>query len=254
MESVGDHYIAGDGRANENFALTAIHHVFHEDHNVQLLNLEGQILKQQAADGTHVYGNQFEVKVNDTVTPTNSHIGTTGGHYIATGGVIALDANNHFFVTDAADTLTPGARFLFASDGITHIDATGNYTDAAYAFDGDIAHAQAILDADITGSDQTYTDATGMHTVAVQQAAEFLLGAKDASGNLLQVGAGTFNNIDLWLGGLAEKHVYGGFLGPTFNAIFEDQMERLMDGDRFYYLYRLDLALPVTTAQSGDRH
>ena len=38
------------------------------------------------------------------------------------------------------------------------------------------------------------------------------------------------------------RNVYGGFLGPTFNAIFEDQMERLMDGDRLYYLYRLDCA------------
>ena len=55
LESVGDHYIAGDGRANENFALTSIHHVFHEDHNVQLLGLEEQILKQEAADfGPHL--------------------------------------------------------------------------------------------------------------------------------------------------------------------------------------------------------
>ena len=83
--------------------------------------------------------------------------------------------------------------------------------------------------------------------VTLQQASEFLLGAKDVGGNFTQDGAGGFNNIDLWLGGLAEKHVYGGFLGPTFNAIFEDQMERLMDGDRFYYLYRLDLALPYVT-------
>ena len=44
LESVGDHYIAGDGRANENFGLTTIHHVFHEDHNVQLVNLKSTIL------------------------------------------------------------------------------------------------------------------------------------------------------------------------------------------------------------------
>jgi hypothetical protein len=28
-------------------------------------------------------------------------------------------------------------------------------------------------------------------------------------------------------------------LGETFNYIFLDQIERLMDGDRFYYLYRM---------------
>ena len=43
MAAVGDHYIAGDGRVNENFGLTAIHHVFHEEHNFQVANLQGWI-------------------------------------------------------------------------------------------------------------------------------------------------------------------------------------------------------------------
>ncbi len=47
------------------------------------------------------------------------------------------------------------------------------------------------------------------------------------------------NLIDLWIGGLAEKKMpFGGFLGSTFNAVFEAQMEGLQDGDRFYYLTR----------------
>jgi len=45
--------------------------------------------------------------------------------------------------------------------------------------------------------------------------------------------------IDLWMGGLAERqNVFGGLLGPTFNYVFERQMENLQDGDRFYYLSR----------------
>ncbi|MDB5501000.1 MAG: hypothetical protein JWR89_902, partial [Tardiphaga sp.] len=39
MASVGDHYVAGDGRVNENFGLTSIHHVFHEEHNYQIQNI-----------------------------------------------------------------------------------------------------------------------------------------------------------------------------------------------------------------------
>ena len=31
---------------------------------------------------------------------------------------------------------------------------------------------------------------------------------------------------------------FGGLLGSTFNFVFENQMERLQDGDRFYYLER----------------
>ncbi|WP_353951237.1 peroxidase family protein [Knoellia sp. S7-12] len=47
------------------------------------------------------------------------------------------------------------------------------------------------------------------------------------------------DRIDLWTGGLAEKqHVFGGLLGPTFNYVFESQMEDLQFGDRFYYLSR----------------
>jgi Ca2+-binding RTX toxin-like protein len=38
------HYITGDGRANENFMLTAVHHVFHEEHNFQLENIKAGIL------------------------------------------------------------------------------------------------------------------------------------------------------------------------------------------------------------------
>jgi Ca2+-binding RTX toxin-like protein len=46
-------------------------------------------------------------------------------------------------------------------------------------------------------------------------------------------------DIDLWVGGLAEKQaVFGGLLGPTFNYVFEAQMEDLQDGDRMYYLSR----------------
>ena len=47
------------------------------------------------------------------------------------------------------------------------------------------------------------------------------------------------DDIDLWIGGLAEKNMpFGGMLGSTFNFVFEEQMEKLQDGDRFYYLER----------------
>jgi len=45
--------------------------------------------------------------------------------------------------------------------------------------------------------------------------------------------------IDFWVGGLAEQQtVFGGLLGSTFNFVFENQLEKLQDGDRFYYLER----------------
>ena len=47
------------------------------------------------------------------------------------------------------------------------------------------------------------------------------------------------NDIDLWMGGLAEKKMpFGGMLGSTFAFVFEMQLENLQDADRFYYLSR----------------
>ncbi|MGB3277690.1 MAG: peroxidase family protein, partial [Pseudorhodobacter sp.] len=48
-----------------------------------------------------------------------------------------------------------------------------------------------------------------------------------------------FQDIDLWLGGLAEKKVPLGLLGSTFDFVFAQQMLALQDGDRFYYLNRI---------------
>ena len=47
------------------------------------------------------------------------------------------------------------------------------------------------------------------------------------------------DQVDFWIGGLAEKQMpFGGLLGSTFNFVFETQLEQLQDGDRFYYLAR----------------
>ena len=47
------------------------------------------------------------------------------------------------------------------------------------------------------------------------------------------------DNVDLWIGGLAEEKMpFGGMLGSTFNFVFETQLEALQNGDRFYYLDR----------------
>ncbi|MGD9633233.1 MAG: peroxidase family protein [Pirellulales bacterium] len=46
---------------------------------------------------------------------------------------------------------------------------------------------------------------------------------------------GTVDNIDLWVGGLAEDHLPGASVGETISAVVADQFERLRDGDRFWY-------------------
>lgn len=46
---------------------------------------------------------------------------------------------------------------------------------------------------------------------------------------------GDVDNIDLWVGLLAEDHLRGSSVGELTQAIIVDQFQRLRDGDRFYY-------------------
>ena len=57
--------------------------------------------------------------------------------------------------------------------------------------------------------------------VAVQQQLRALYGSVDA--------------IDLWVGGLAERHASGSSVGPLFQRIITDQFMRLRDGDRGWF-------------------
>jgi hypothetical protein len=46
---------------------------------------------------------------------------------------------------------------------------------------------------------------------------------------------GSVDNIDLFTGGLAEDHLTGSSLGPTFTKILVDQFTRTRDGDRLWH-------------------
>ena len=64
-----------------------------------------------------------------------------------------------------------------------------------------------------------------------------------------------FNDIDLYIGGLAEAKVAGGMLGSTFDFIVAVQMAALRDNDRFADLNRLlgsDLVYEVRTTSFAD--
>ncbi|NDP37696.1 MAG: heme peroxidase [Rhodoferax sp.] len=369
IESVGDHYIAGDGRVNENIGLTTIHHVFHEEHNFQVRNIQEAIIAQDARQVTldaagiydHSVAHDWQV---DTGNGTDAQ-----GNYLTATGAISWDEGKlfdaakltvemeyqHAAVDQYARTITPdipefvgynsgenatvsleyaqGAfRFghstmretinymdpngsitgkvmsvaleqaflnpaLFAEkgaasialgmthqqmneidelltpamnqgllgqpldlaainiargrdvglptlndfreavgltrysswadfgDSMVHPESLVNFI-AAYSFDGDIGRALAVVGL-VSGEIAEGTEAAYGYTT--NEAINFINGGDNG-----------FNKIDTWIGGLAEVHVMGGLLGETFNVVFVDQINRLMDGDRFYYLYRLN--------------
>ena len=50
---------------------------------------------------------------------------------------------------------------------------------------------------------------------------------------------GSVDNIDVWVGGLAEDKVRGSMLGELFHTIVVDQFNRVREGDKFFYKHRL---------------
>ena len=48
------------------------------------------------------------------------------------------------------------------------------------------------------------------------------------------------DRVDLWVGGLAEKHINGGQVGQTFWVVLHEQFDRLQEADKFYYIDRFD--------------
>jgi peroxidase len=52
---------------------------------------------------------------------------------------------------------------------------------------------------------------------------------------LYQQTYGSIDNVDAFMGGLAEDHAPGAAVGPTFQAIIEDQFQRMRDGDAYWW-------------------
>lgn len=390
LDSVGDHYIAGDGRVNENFGLTTIHHVFHEEHNYQVENLKTWIYAHDANNpgtidvhaGLHDwqtvtalqddFGN-YMFNATDVVETLDVN-GDPSGLFRANPNNIAWDLDKmfngtklivemeyqhaaidqyartitpriqefvgysssvdptisleyaqvafrfgHSTIRETIDTIDPSGWFkghvtsyaleaaflapqIYAQEGVAaitlglsrqqmsevdefitpalnqgllgqpldlaainiargrdmgiptlndfraaiglaryvswsdfglnmiHPESLVNFI-AAYSFDGDVAKATEIMA--LADGTSTVNILSGL---TVSQAIAFM--HNDVTGGAI-AGADGFNHIDSWMGGLAEAHVPGGLLGETFDAVFVAQMQALMDGDRFYYLYRL---------------
>jgi Ca2+-binding RTX toxin-like protein len=88
--------------------------------------------------------------------------------------------------------------------------------------------ARAIVNPDILLGDVQPADA-----------ADFMFSTgvwANTAGNVSITG---LDQVDLWVGGLAEMtNPFGGLLGTTFNYVFELQLTQLQDNDRLYYLNR----------------
>jgi hypothetical protein len=58
----------------------------------------------------------------------------------------------------------------------------------------------------------------------------------DSTAKALRDLYGNVNNVDLWIGVLAEEHLPNKSVGRTLNAMLKAQFEKLRDGDFYFYL------------------
>ncbi|MDG1117942.1 MAG: peroxidase family protein, partial [Flavimaricola sp.] len=150
---------------------------------------------------------------------------------------------NDYGLTD----LKPYTSWLDFAQHIKHPTSIINFI-AAYGTHSLIQGAEyleekrAIATAIVTGQDASWEFVSSTGTIGgtitalgITDRLDFL----NATGAYATTELGGMNNVDFWLGGLAEElNEFGGMLGSTFNFIFEYQMEHLQTGDRFYYLSR----------------
>ena len=62
-----------------------------------------------------------------------------------------------------------------------------------------------------------------------------LTGGNTHLANALSLVYDSVDDVELWVGGLAEVEINGGLVGETFNVIIKDQFTRVAEGDRFFF-------------------
>lgn len=73
----------------------------------------------------------------------------------------------------------------------------------------------------------------GLSTVRTWEDLEVIAGPKSAE--RMRKAYGNIEDIDLFVGGIAERPVVGGLVGPTFACIIAQQFSNLRKGDKFWY-------------------
>ncbi len=162
-------------------------------------------------------------------------------------GVPSLNAARAAFFTMTQDSqLAAYTSWVDFAGHLKHEASVINFI-AAYGTHAAISSAATLADKRNAATLLVFGDGTDGDSVTIGANTYFdRLAFLNATGSYAPDGNGPnddslggLNNVDLWIGGLAEKQMpFGGLLGSTFNFVFETQMESLQNGDRFYYLAR----------------
>jgi peroxidase len=271
------YFLAGDLRANEQLALTAMQTLFMREHNFwadvihaaqPYLDDDGIYFRARAIVGAEIQiityrdflplllgkhplapYHGYQPQVNAGIVSSFSTAGYRVGHTLLSPQLLRLDQHNHsigdisladaFFNPTQISSIgiepylrglakqrpqevdpyvvDPVRNFLFGPPG------AGGFDLAALNIQRGRDHGLARYNQIRMGYGLApYATFAQMNPDPVIQAK---LAAAYASPN----------DIDIWIGALAEKHMPGRMVSETTYTILKDQFERLRDGDRFWY-------------------
>ncbi|MDQ2755655.1 MAG: fibronectin type III domain-containing protein [Actinomycetota bacterium] len=204
------------------------------------------VLTPEAAAGSIVMGSSSQVgnELDEFVTDTlrNNLLGlpldlaTLNIARARDTGVPRLnEVRREIFAQTNDGQLTPYTSWSDLGQHLKHPESLVNFV-AAYGHHPSITSATTAADKRAAAHllvDPSATD------VPPADAADFMYGTVDWADDANGITTTGVDDVDLWVGGLAEiTNLFGGLLGSTFNYVFQNQMEDLQDGDRFYYLAR----------------
>ncbi len=151
-------------------------------------------------------------------------------------GIASLNnVRKHLFAQTNDGQLTPYTDWVDFGLHIKHPESLINFV-AAYGKHPTIL-AQSTLVGKRNAARAIVNPATG--DVPPPDAADFMYSTGAWTNTAGGVSITGLDDVDLWVGGLAEMtNLFGGLLGTTFNYVFELQLTQLQDDDRLYYLNR----------------
>ncbi len=277
--SDSDLFLAGDVRANENVALTAMHTVWLREHNRQT--------QQIATLDPTLSDEEIYQRARAIVTAQMQAI--TFNEFLP--ALLGYDAIDDYQGYDA--TINPGIANVFStalyrlghsllSTDLWRLDAEGNVIDqgnlslsAAFFAPNEIT--ENGIEALLRGA--SVHTAQSLDNMVVDDVRNFLFGAPGSGGfdlaslnvqrgrdhgladynqvrvdlgleairdfgditsnadlaQTLETVYGSVDNIDVWVGALAEDHVDGASVGELIMTGMVDQFQRIRAGDRFWY-------------------
>ncbi|MGH8431104.1 MAG: peroxidase family protein, partial [Solimonas sp.] len=154
-------------------------------------------------------------------------------------GVPSLNAARREFYELTGDSqLKPYESWIDFMQGLQHRESLVNFI-AAYGTHAAIVSATTLADKRTAADLLVFGDGDDLDGVTIggvtyTDRIDFLNGTGSFA-NQNGVTVTGVDNVDFWIGGLAERIApFGGMLGSTFNFVFETQLEALQNGDRLY--------------------